>query len=97
MGNLDVHENEGDDLIRSMFYKTNNTELELNGDKGTVIYNDKLIFKGFGYTAIKEYIRLSGNSEEASRPFKKQLGMREKCRFEANDRMKREEKRMAKK
>jgi len=80
-----------------MLYKTNNAELELNGDKGTVICNDKLIFKGFGYTAIKEYIRLSGNSEEASRPFKKQLGMREKCRFETNNRKKKEEKKLASK
>ena len=71
-----------------MFYKTNNTELELNNGKGTVMKDDKLVFKGFGYTAILEYIRLSGNSEEASRPFKRQLNMREKCRFEAQNKEK---------
>ena len=80
-----------------MIYKFENNTLELNGAKGTLICNGKLIFKGFGYAAILEYIRISGNDPRASEPFKKQLGMREKCRFVANNRAKKEEKKLIKK
>ena len=64
-----------------MIYKFENNTLELSDAKGTLFNNGRLVFKGFGYTAIQEYIRISGNDPRASEPFKKQLGMREKCRF----------------
>ena len=73
-----------------MFYKHNNIVLELIGSKGTLFVNDKLAFKGFGYQAIKMYIHACGNDPVATKPFKKQLETREACRFEAQDRLKRE-------
>ena len=54
-----------------MFYRHNNIILELTGSKGTLFIDDKLIFKGFGYQAIKMYIHATGDDPEASKPFKK--------------------------
>jgi len=75
---------------RPMFYKHENIILELTGSKGTLFIDDKLIFKGFGYQAIKMYISATGNDPVASKPFKKQLSMREACRFELQDKVVRE-------
>ena len=80
-----------------MFYRHNNAVLELKGSKGTLFVDDKLIFKGFGYHAIKMYISACGNDPEASKPFKKQLSMREACRFENQDKLKRENEKLASK
>ena len=49
-------------------YKFENLTLELSDAKGTLFSNGKLVFKGFGYTAIQEYIRASGNNPEAKKP-----------------------------
>ena len=40
-----------------MIISNNNYILELQGCKGTVYGDGKLLFKGFSGTAIKEYIR----------------------------------------
>ena len=40
-----------------MIISNNNYILELQGSKGTVYGDGKLLFKGFSGTAIKEYIR----------------------------------------
>jgi len=77
-----------------MFYKHDNVILELKGSKGTLFVADKLIFKGFGYQAIKMYIRACGNHPNASKPFKKQLAMREACRFELQDKALREDEKL---
>jgi len=66
-------------------YKFQNLTLELSDAKGTLFNNGRLVFKGFGYTAIQEYIRASGNNPEAKKPFLTQLKMREKCRFKKID------------
>ena len=73
-----------------MFYRHYNNVLELANGKGTLFVNNKLIFKGFGYEAIKMYISATGNDPVASKPFKKQLSMREACRFELQDKTLRE-------
>ena len=43
------------------------------------------------------YISACGNDPEASKPFKKQLSMREACRFENQDKLKRENEKLASK
>jgi len=68
-----------------VIYRHNNTILEIINSKGTLFHNGKLLFKGFGYTAIQEFIRLSGNSPEAKKQFASQLKMREKCKFKKID------------
>ena len=73
-----------------MFYRHNNIILELTGSKGTLFIDDKLIFKVFGYEAIKMYLHATGNDPKASQPFKKPLSMREACRFELQDKVVRE-------
>ena len=80
-----------------MFYRHYNNVLELANGKGTLFVNNKLIFKGFGYEAIKMYINACGNDPEASKPFLKQISMREACRFEAQDRLKRDNEKYEKK
>lgn len=65
-----------------MIYTDNNLILELINGKGTLFHKGKLIFKGFGYVAIQEYIKLGG----ASGPFENQLRMREECRFKTQNR-----------
>ena len=40
------------------------------------------------------YIRACGNHPDASKPFKKQLAMREACRFELQDKALREDEKL---
>ena len=80
-----------------MLYRHKNVILELTDSKGTLFVDNKLVFKGFGYSAIKMYIAYCENDPEASRPFKRQLETREACRFDAQDRMKRENEKLNKK
>ncbi len=66
-------------------YRFKNLTLELSDAKGTLFSDGKLVFKGFGYTAIQEYIRASGDNPKAKKPFLAQLETREKCRFKKID------------
>ena len=63
-----------------MRYKYKEYELLMEGSEGTFYSNNKLIFKGFSYTAMKQFILMCDNPEVTSW-FAPQLDMREKCRF----------------
>ena len=64
-----------------MIYQFKNLELEINQGRGTLLINNKLVFKGHGYLAIKEFIRHSKNDPAVVATFRTQLNMREKPRF----------------
>lgn len=64
-----------------MIYQYENVELELLNGRGVISVNNKLVFKGHGYLAIKEFIRYSNNAPAVIRRFKDQLNMREKPKF----------------
>lgn len=63
-----------------MRYKYKEHELLMEGSTGTFYSNNKLIFKGFSYTAMKQFI-LVCDSPEVTSWFAPQLEMREKPRF----------------
>ena len=65
-----------------MIYQYENVELELLNGRGVISVNNKLVFKGHGYLAIKEFIRYSNNAPAVIRRFKDQLNMREKPKFD---------------
>jgi len=73
-----------------MKYQYENIILEIDGSKGSVVMNSKLVFKGHSYLAIKEFIRCSGNAKPVIQRFKAQLNMRETPRF-ADQQKKQEE------
>ena len=52
----------------------------MEGSEGTFYSNNKLMFKGFSYTAMKQFILVCVNPEVTSW-FAPQLEMREKPRF----------------
>tara|TARA_B100000902_G_C26783897_1_gene656420 strand:- start:25 stop:348 length:324 start_codon:yes stop_codon:yes gene_type:complete len=64
-----------------MIYQFENIELDLENGRGVISVNNKLVFKGHGYLAIKEFIRYSGNAPAVVKRFKDQLNMREKPKF----------------
>ena len=64
-----------------MIYQFKNLELEIAEGRGTLLINNKLVFKGHGYLAIKEFIRHSKNDPAVIARFRTQLDMREKPRF----------------
>ena len=80
-----------------MLYRHKNVILELTDSKGTLFVDNKLIFKGFGYSAIKMYVSYCDNHPDAIKPFKKQLETREHCRFEHQEQLKKENKKLNKK
>jgi len=59
-------------------YTYGNYALELDRGKGIVWKNGLLLFKGFGYTAIKIYVE---NVPEHRHKFRSQLSMRQKVVF----------------
>ena len=77
--------------------KKKNHALELKGSKGTVYTDDKLLFRGDGYIAIKMFIDKSNHDPSVVKIFKSQLDMREDCKYKLQDEIlkrKKEEKQM---
>ena len=78
-------------------YDYKNHALELKGSKGTVYSDNKLLFRGDGYIAIKMFIDKSNNDPNVVKIFKSQLDMREDCKYKLQDEImkrKKEEKKM---
>ena len=78
-------------------YDYKNHALELKGSRGTVYTDDKLLFRGDGYIAIKMFIDKSNNDPNVVKIFKSQLDMREDCKYKLQDEImkrKKEEKKM---
>tara|TARA_X000001388_G_scaffold51351_1_gene37187 strand:+ start:1232 stop:1534 length:303 start_codon:yes stop_codon:yes gene_type:complete len=70
-----------------MIYTYLNNTLVIEGSEGLLYDNNKLMFKGNSYIAIKLYIANSNNNPEVKDKFKQQLTMREQCRFKLKERM----------
>jgi|TARA_R100000455_G_C6248480_1_gene105685 hypothetical protein len=66
-------------------YDYKNHALELKGSKGTVYTDDKLLFRGDGYIAIKMFIDKSNHDPSVVKIFKSQLDMREDCKYKLQD------------
>ena len=78
-------------------YDYKNHALELKGSKGSVYTDDKLLFRGDGYIAIKMFIDKSNHDPSVVKIFKSQLDMREDCKYKLQDEIlkrKKEEKQM---
>ena len=78
-------------------YDYKNHALELKGSRGTVYTDDKLLFRGDGYIAIKMFIDKSNHDPRVVKIFKSQLDMREDCKYKLQDEIlkrKKEEKQM---
>ena len=78
-------------------YDYKNHVLELKGSRGTVYTDDKLLFRGDAYIAIKMFIDKSNHDPRVVKIFKSQLDMREDCKYKLQDEMlkrKKEEKKM---
>ena len=78
-------------------YDYKNHALELKGSRGTVYTDNKLLFRGDGYIAIKMFIDKSNHDPNVVKIFKSQLDMREDCKYKLQDevmRRKKEEKKM---
>ena len=69
-------------------YTHENNVLDLYRGVGVVYKNDKLLFRGDGYVAIKMFIVNSGNAPSVVARFKKQLDTREECRWKKQDEQK---------
>ena len=63
-----------------MIYAHKNYKLEVRRDKGKFYSNDKLVFQGFAFAALKMFID-NCNNDYVNDQFKMQLTMREKCQF----------------
>ena len=63
-----------------MRYKHKEHELLMEGSTGILYSNGQLMFRGFSYTAMKQFILLCDNPE-VTNWFAPQLEMREKPRF----------------
>ncbi len=66
-------------------YDYKNHVLELKGSRGTVYTDDKLLFRGDGYIAIKMFIDKSNHDPNVVKIFKSQLDMREDCKYKLQD------------
>ena len=66
-------------------HKPTNTILELWNSKGSLFQNGKLVFRGYGYIAIKMFIDKTGNAPEVVKRFKSQLSMREEVKWKKRD------------
>ena len=63
-----------------MIYAHKNYKLEVRRDKGKFYSNDKLVFQGFAFAALKMFID-NCNNDNVNDKFKMQLPMREQCQF----------------
>ena len=78
-------------------YDYKNHALELKGSRGTVYTDNRLLFRGDGYIAIKMFIDKSNHDPNVVKIFKSQLDMREDCKYKLQDEImkrKKEEKKM---
>ena len=78
-------------------YDYKNHALELKGSRGTVYTDDRLLFRGDGYIAIKMFIDKSNHDPNVVKIFRAQLDMREDCKYKLQDEIlkrKKEEKQM---
>ena len=66
-------------------YDYKNHALELKGSRGTVYTDDRLLFRGDGYIAIKMFIDKSNHDPSVVKIFKSQLDMREDCKYKLQD------------
>lgn len=64
-----------------MEYNYLDNTLLIEGSKGYVYQNNKLMFQGNSYFAIVLYIKNTDYNENVKNIFKSQLTMREKCRL----------------
>ena len=67
-----------------MIYAHKNYELEVRRDKGKFYTNNKLVFQGFAFKALKLFID-NCNNDNVNKQFKMQLTMREKCKFKRGE------------
>ena len=68
----------------TMIYAHKNYELEVRRDKGKFYTNNKLVFQGFAFKALKLFID-NCNNDNVNKQFKMQLTMREKCKFKRGE------------
>lgn len=61
-----------------MIYTHENHQLILDKGQGIVYSNNRLIFKGFSYTAIVTFVKLTNNHPSVVEIFRKQLEQRQK-------------------
>ena len=73
-------------------YDYKNHALELKGSRGTVYTDDRLLFRGDGYIAIKMFIDKSNHAPNVVKIFKSQLDMREDCKYKLQDEVMRRKK-----
>ena len=66
-------------------HKDSGTRLELWNSKGSLYKDEKLLFRGDGYIAIKMFIGKTGNAPEVTKLFKSQLSMREEVKWKKRD------------
>ena len=66
-------------------HKDSGTRLELWNSKGSLYKDEKLLFRGDGYIAIKMFIDKTGNAPEVTKLFKSQLSMREEVKWKKRD------------
>ena len=66
-------------------HKDSGTRLELWNSKGSLYKDEKLLFRGDGYIAIKMFIDKTGNAPEVTKLFKSQLSMREEVKWKKKD------------
>jgi len=66
-------------------YDYKNHALELKGSRGTVYTDNRLLFRGDGYIAIKMFIDKSNHDPNVVKIFKSQLDMREDCKYKLQD------------
>ena len=66
-------------------YDYKNHALELKGSRGTVYTDNRLLFRGDGYIAIKMFIDKSERDPNVVKIFKSQLDMREDCKYKLQD------------
>tara|TARA_B100000900_G_scaffold348029_1_gene313545 strand:+ start:1195 stop:1491 length:297 start_codon:yes stop_codon:yes gene_type:complete len=77
-----------------MRFDYDNCSIILDDGKGKVYRNDRLMFKGDGYVAIKFLLNFTNNAEAVKNKFNAQLSQREKCRWQKNDDKEQLEKKM---
>ena len=66
-------------------HKDSGTRLELWNSKGSLYKDEKLLFRGDGYIAIKMFVHETGNAPEVVERFKSQLTMREEVKWKKRD------------
>ena len=66
-------------------HKDSGTRLELWNSKGSLYKDEKLLFRGDGYIAIKMFVHETGNAPEVVERFKSQLSMREEVKWKKRD------------